>query len=169
VAKHQIIGTAVGVVLFLLLLQLLPEVRCADGWASPSTGRQGACSHHGGVRGNNNWLFLILGASITAGIITAKYFKTDNLPPSFKRTLKETYNLSGPTDLIKSAIKSNKKIEFMYKKPTAYSPELRAIKPFVFKRVAHATGSTFCVVGHCELRKAQRTFALKRMSNIRVL
>lgn len=23
--------------------------RCSDGWASPSIGRQGACSHHGGV------------------------------------------------------------------------------------------------------------------------
>lgn len=24
---------------------------CADGWRSPSIGRQGACSHHGGVSG----------------------------------------------------------------------------------------------------------------------
>lgn len=28
---------------------LVGPIRCEDGWHSPSIGRQGACSHHGGV------------------------------------------------------------------------------------------------------------------------
>jgi hypothetical protein len=28
---------------------VLLRVTCADGWSSPSIGRRGACSHHGGV------------------------------------------------------------------------------------------------------------------------
>lgn len=36
---------------------------CADGWNSPSIGKQGACSHHGGVVTNLNefgWIALVL-------------------------------------------------------------------------------------------------------------
>jgi hypothetical protein len=75
VTKHQILGWVVGVSLFLLLLQLMPEVRCADGWASRSIGRPGACSHHGGVRGNGMYVMLIFGLSITAGLVTARILK----------------------------------------------------------------------------------------------
>jgi|LULX01.1.fsa_nt_gb hypothetical protein len=28
---------------------ILPELACMDGWESPSVGKSGACSHHGGV------------------------------------------------------------------------------------------------------------------------
>ena len=28
---------------------ILPELACMDGWKSPSVGKSGACSHHGGV------------------------------------------------------------------------------------------------------------------------
>lgn len=49
------------------------KARCADGWGSPSIGRQGACSHHGGVRRNSGIRFLVglggLGAGITAGMM----------------------------------------------------------------------------------------------------
>jgi hypothetical protein len=144
-------------------LQFLPEVRCADGWASPSIGRQGACSHHGGVRGNGTWLVVFLGLSISGGTVAAHYFKPKDLGASV--------DSSEPTELINSAIASGKKIEFVYKKRTALNSEIRTILPSGFKRVAHkrAHRSTFCVVGYCELRKAERTFALERMSNIRVL
>jgi hypothetical protein len=197
VAKHQVIGWVVGVALFLLLQQLLPEVRCADGWASPSIGRQGACSHHGGVRDNGIYVILILGLSIAAGIITASKLKPTDLTvpsqPTSLRTSRPTkpggpqnlrpaaqctfytarnaQNQSKEAELISSAIKDQRKIEFTYKKPTANKPELRTILPHEFKHVAHKHGpdSTHCVVGFCDKRKEQRTFALKRMSNIRVL
>lgn len=35
--------------------------KCRDGWRSPSIGRQGACSHHGGVAAGA-WSFLIIPA-----------------------------------------------------------------------------------------------------------
>ena len=48
--KGTIIGLFIGVGLCFVLFQALPDPVCKDGWASPSIGRQGACSHHGGVR-----------------------------------------------------------------------------------------------------------------------
>jgi hypothetical protein len=101
VAKQQILGWVVGVTLFLRLQQLLPEVRCADGWRSPSIGRQGACSHHGGVRGNGIYVISILGLSIAAGIITARKLKPTD-PTVY--TEREVQNQSKETELIQSAI-----------------------------------------------------------------
>nr|VFJ77486.1 MAG: hypothetical protein BECKFW1821C_GA0114237_112510 [Candidatus Kentron sp. FW] len=49
---------------------------CADGWISPSIGKQGACSHHGGVIVNLNdfgWIMLIL--SIAFLVIAAFWGK----------------------------------------------------------------------------------------------
>lgn len=34
---------------FLIRIPYINDSYCSDGWASPSIGRQGACSHHGGV------------------------------------------------------------------------------------------------------------------------
>ena len=47
-----IAGWLVGAGTFVLLFALIGPIGgavCSDGWASPSIGRQGACSHHGGV------------------------------------------------------------------------------------------------------------------------
>ena len=37
---------------------LLGPATCRDGWASPSIGRSGACSHHGGVAGHG-WVTIL--------------------------------------------------------------------------------------------------------------
>ena len=44
-------------------------VTCLDGWHSPSIGRQGACSHHGGIKPDprSGWIFLI---SLVSAIVT---------------------------------------------------------------------------------------------------
>lgn len=47
---------------------LLPERTCRDGWASKSIGRRGACSHHGGVGGNDGIRFLVSAGGIGAGV-----------------------------------------------------------------------------------------------------
>jgi len=47
------------VVLTFLLIWLFGDVSCQDGWGSSSIGRQGACSHHGGVKSNIGMLFVI--------------------------------------------------------------------------------------------------------------
>lgn len=166
-AKHKITGWAVGVAVYLLLLQLLPEVRCADGWASPSIGRPGACSHHGGVSGNGVYAILILGASVVCGVFVARQFVPQG-------RILEPWNLqpeSKEAELIRSAIEGHRQIQFTYRKPTAKVSELRTIVPQTFKNVSRkrGRGSTHCVVGFCTLRKEQRTFAVARMSNIRVL
>jgi hypothetical protein len=47
--RPMTIGVTVGTALFIFFVALQGPARCRDGWASPSIGRQGACSHHGGV------------------------------------------------------------------------------------------------------------------------
>lgn len=48
----------------------LGPVVCHDGWASPSIGMQGACSHHGGVDGRG-WVLIL---SIFIAILTITTF-----------------------------------------------------------------------------------------------
>lgn len=47
--NRYIVSFAVFFVLYFIVGFLISDLQCADGWASPSIGRQGACSHHGGV------------------------------------------------------------------------------------------------------------------------
>lgn len=50
------------------LAEILPAARCRDGWRSPSIGRQGACSWHGGVARGRGQLAGML--SLGAGALT---------------------------------------------------------------------------------------------------
>ena len=62
---------------------------CRDGWESPSIGRQGACSHHGGVTSNGPWIFLL--SLVAAGVfyvvldtrycVHGRYIVRSALPP----------------------------------------------------------------------------------------
>jgi hypothetical protein len=59
-----VVGFVVFFALSMLAGQLLGSVKCRDGWASSSIGRQGACSHHGGVdrsRGGLGMIFMVVG------------------------------------------------------------------------------------------------------------
>ena len=71
---------------------------------------------------------------------------------------------------INYAIKNRKKIKFVYRKPTDKGYKQRIVHPEALINVAHYhdSGSTLCVRGYCELRKAERTFALKRMRGLKV-
>lgn len=56
---------------------------CADSWKSTSIGRQGACSHHGGVQTFNNiygWGGLVVGSLIIFAFIKI-YSGDSNEPP----------------------------------------------------------------------------------------
>lgn len=46
------LGFFVAVLVVRLVSPIVPETTCRSGWASPSIGRSGACSHHGGVASN---------------------------------------------------------------------------------------------------------------------
>ena len=66
-------------------------------------------------------------------------------------------------ELIKHAINKNEIIAFNYSK---YSGEKskRSIKPTGLKQ----KGKSLCVTGHCYLRNAERIFAIKRMTGVKL-
>lgn len=79
---------AIGVLFGLLRLSafVFGPTLCRDGWHSASIGRQGACSHHGGVDRSKNILPLIFtGLAAWAGIgfhsSPASYWLTFQRPP----------------------------------------------------------------------------------------
>ena len=56
---------------------------CRDGWHSSSIGRQGACSHHGGVVPHGSWttlISLILGGAAGAGVHRLQQPRSPVLP-----------------------------------------------------------------------------------------
>lgn len=59
--KSIVVGIFVGLLLFSVGSRIVPTLTCADGSKSSSYGRQGACSHHGGVRGTFTGFFMLLG------------------------------------------------------------------------------------------------------------
>jgi len=72
---------------------------------------------------------------------------------------------------IRYAIDRGKQIKFGYKKPDEQTHNQRTVKPIEFVNLEHDrdSGSTLCVRGYCELRKAERVFALKRMKGLKVI
>lgn len=54
----------------LLFLNIFGGAHCRDGWPSGAIGRQGACSHHGGVRDYS--LICFVAGAICAGIFSVK-------------------------------------------------------------------------------------------------
>ena len=72
---------------------------------------------------------------------------------------------------IRYAIENGKRIKFGYKKYNEKSYKQRTVKPYELINVDHQrdSGSTLCIRGYCELRKADRIFALKRMRGLKVL
>lgn len=72
---------------------------------------------------------------------------------------------------IRYAIEKGNPIKFGYKKPKEKSYKQRTVKPVELVNIDHIrdTGSTLCIRGYCELRKAERTFALKRMRGLKVI
>jgi len=71
---------------------------------------------------------------------------------------------------IRYAIEKGKRIKFGYKKPKEKSHKQRTVRPVKLVNLGHYrdSGSILCVRGYCELRKAERTFALKRMRGLKV-
>lgn len=77
--KHgTAIGWIVGIFVFILLAQLIPESVCNDGWRSPSIGNAGACSHHRGVNRHGFLRMLALVVSIFIGVIVTSWVKEGN-------------------------------------------------------------------------------------------
>lgn len=67
----RLVGWIVGIVIFVLGLSVMDGSTCVDGWRSPSIGRRGACSSHGGVQHHTFAGFVVfyltLAVSMAAG------------------------------------------------------------------------------------------------------
>lgn len=72
---------------------------------------------------------------------------------------------------IRFAIQQGNRVEFKYRKPNERHFHKRTIIPIELVNIPHRmnNGSTLCVSGFCELRQANRNFALKRMKNLKIV
>lgn len=72
---------------------------------------------------------------------------------------------------IRYAIATNKNVQFGYRKPSDKGHKQRKVSPTELTIVDHRSGpgSTLCLRGYCEMRKAERVFALKRMRALKVM
>ena len=73
--------------------------------------------------------------------------------------------------IIEDAIASGSDVVFSYKKPSDANYIDRRVTPAALVYIGHvrSAGRTLCVTGYCHLRGAERTFALRRMRNLRQL
>lgn len=78
------IATAIGTLASIdAMLPPGPPAHCADGWGSSSIGKQGACSHHGGVVYPGDWRILpAVGISILAGLGMYSVVAKKAVPPA---------------------------------------------------------------------------------------
>jgi hypothetical protein len=67
-------------------------------------------------------------------------------------------------ELLEWAIQSSQKVKFSYEDKNGHNSE-RTFTPQNFKTIRH----TLCVEGYCYLRRAKRTFTIKRMRDIRII
>lgn len=89
----------------------------------------------------------------------------------FEEIYKDKLSIQKKIELINVAINNNQLIEFLYKKPTDQVYIKRLIKPKKFDKIYHIEkpdNFTLCVEGFCYLRQENRTFALKRIKNLKI-
>jgi 5-methylcytosine-specific restriction endonuclease McrA len=82
----------------------------------------------------------------------------------FIRTVSKDSIFKNKLDLISDALRNNKYIYFSYTKYSGLKSK-RSIRPIQYYKVK----KTLCIQGYCHLRKAMRTFAIKRMRNIKIV
>jgi WYL domain len=76
----------------------------------------------------------------------------------------ETESVEPQVKLLEWAIQSSQKVQFSYEKRNGEKSD-RTVTPIDFKTVEQ----TLCLEGYCHLRRAKRTFAIKRMRDIRII
>lgn len=80
------VGILTFIAAIITISTFMGPTTCKSGWKSPSIGRQGACSHNGGVDRTPAFLRFIasLGLAIGAGVLVAK--RKENGPSSSSQT-----------------------------------------------------------------------------------
>jgi len=89
---------------------------------------------------------------------------------TYDESKKTESHFSKRVSLIKKAIKENDKVEFYYRKPLDSKSQKRVVLPSELISIGHVhrSGQTLCMRGYCEVRSAERTFAIKRISRIKI-
>lgn len=162
-------GIAIGFACFLVLAHLVPDSVCRDGWQSPSIGRQGACSHHGGVRIYSALYLPIFGVATFLGLwigggLPRRGIKSDTVnsaPHVFQSTEEQ---------LIRAAIEEKKRLCFLYCKHGSSRWTQRRVRPMQYReRLGRERVPAACLVAFCEERQAERIFLLRRMRDLIVV
>ena len=81
----------------------------------------------------------------------------------------DTLAIAKKVALLNKAIECGVDVEFTYRNPCQSSEKrrVRAIELVGIARV-QTDGSTLCLRGYCQLRRAERNFALTRMSQLKI-
>jgi predicted DNA-binding transcriptional regulator YafY len=115
---------------------------------------------------------------IVAACVGAGLFTTAQLSGIVERRRKAHFiaNLvppgpDAPMDkIILYAILSESKVEFLYKGRNDFVPQLRIVTPTYSSvtRTQYGSSGAPCIVGHCHIRNARRTFVLDRISALKL-
>lgn len=164
-----VLALLVGAGLWEWLDELNLPLHCKDYWDSSSIGSQGACSHHGGVAGGEDptpwWK---RGLAIAGGVLSFVGFVSilQRIPepkPDRYAPFKDPVSL-----LIQDAMKRGKDVSFVYQKEQG-GPETRRVTPLDLTMLRPGVLNSRCLVGYCHSRSAKRTFAIMRISDIKLI
>lgn len=89
---------------------------------------------------------------------------------NYRQTSNGTTRITRTTELIQQAIRESRDIVFTYRKYNQ-PEERRTITPHGFETLAHQrkVGSTYCVIGFCHTRQAERIFKIKNIYRPRLV
>ncbi len=89
---------------------------------------------------------------------------------AFPHSFEDELDFTSELELVRQAISASKNIEFMYCKPSETIFKKRVVRPAQILEIDHEYDfdTTLCVRGYCYLRKDERTFAFKRMQELKI-
>ncbi len=149
------------------------SVGCSDGWVSRSIGKQGACSHHGGVDYEDptpTWKKIAffgvgLGVALLPGLIDIlerRRARSCGPVPAF-------YGLEDETSrLLQDALNRKNPVRFVYRRADGKVMR-RYVMPKSLIYFRRMSMENRCLVGYCYLRNEERKFMLSRMSSLELL
>lgn len=88
-----------------------------------------------------------------------------------ERFIRSETTFSKKLSTLQYAIEQGKRVEFAYRKPNERKYEKRTLKPLKLINISHIhdNGQTSCVQGFCKLNQANRTFAINRMRELKII
>lgn len=169
-----LLGIAAGITVGLAVTFSMPGAACVDGSSSPSIGRSGACSHHGGVARGSGWLGIPAGffagllVYILAGNVIDPMVERREAARLARPAPSQSVNSDDKEAVLRAAARSSSQVEFLYQGGGAAS-ERRRVYPRWLKMAMVEGEVTLCVMASEELAGNQQPWALSRMSSLKSL